>query len=186
MTTKRDAIIDSACHLIEVQGYHATGINQILEESGAPKGSLYYYFPEGKEGLASEAIERSSRLIESRIREVIAHGVDPAEGIRSFFVLLSERIEASDFRHGGPLTSVAVEAASTNERLRSACRNAYARWQEAFADRLREQYDDERAASLAALIVSALEGAIILSRSERNVAPLLAAGRELERLIRSG
>lgn len=186
MTTKRDAIIETTCHLIEMQGYHATGINQILEESGAPKGSLYYYFPEGKEELASEAIERSSRVIEQRIREVIRGGVDPAEGIRTFFVTLSEHIDASGYRQGGPLTAIAVEAASTNERLRTACNDAYTLWQAAFAERLRDQFDDKRARSLASLIVAALEGAIILSRSERTVEPLLSAGHELERLIRAG
>jgi TetR/AcrR family transcriptional regulator, lmrAB and yxaGH operons repressor len=51
----RDQIIQTTCTLLESQGYHATGLNQILKESGAPKGSLYYYFPQGKEELAEEA-----------------------------------------------------------------------------------------------------------------------------------
>lgn len=56
MNTTRDQIIETTCELLEAYGYHATGLNQILTKSGTPKGSLYYYFPEGKEELTSETL----------------------------------------------------------------------------------------------------------------------------------
>ena len=182
--SKRDQIIETTCELMEMQGYHATGINQILDESGAPKGSLYSYFPEGKEGLAVEAIERSSRAISERIRGVMAESSDAASGVQAFFERLAGLVEASDYRHGGPITAIALEAASTNERLREACRDAYRRWQNAFGEKLRQELGDAQAQMLAAMVVSTLEGAIILSRSERSVKPLRDGGEALARLIR--
>ena len=56
MTNTRDQIIQTTSNLIENQGYHATGLNEIVKESGAPKGSIYYYFPDGKEGITAEAV----------------------------------------------------------------------------------------------------------------------------------
>ena len=53
MANTREIIIETTCDLMENQGYHATGLNEIVKVSGAPKGSLYYYFPEGKESLAA-------------------------------------------------------------------------------------------------------------------------------------
>jgi AcrR family transcriptional regulator len=63
MTSARDQIISKTCELFENQGYHATGINQIVKESGAPKGSIYYYFPDGKEEIALEAVIRSGQIM---------------------------------------------------------------------------------------------------------------------------
>ncbi|MCU0502772.1 MAG: TetR/AcrR family transcriptional regulator, partial [Anaerolineae bacterium] len=72
MNTTRDQIIATTAALLERQGYYATGLSQIIHESGAPKGSLYYYFPAGKEELTAEAIERSSRLLASHTRAELA------------------------------------------------------------------------------------------------------------------
>ena len=56
MSSAREEILQATTALLEKQGSHATGLNEIIRESGAPKGSLYYYFPEGKDQLVSEAV----------------------------------------------------------------------------------------------------------------------------------
>ncbi len=184
MTTKRDQIIDSTCELIERQGYAGTGLNEILEHSGAPKGSLYYYFPEGKDELVEEAIIRTNRAIAQRFEEGLAAYDDPAEGVAAFMRTLAHYVQASGFRGGGPITAVALEAASTNERLNAACADAYTNWQGIVVIRLVSSgVDPIRARRLAAIVISAIEGAIILSRTERNVGPLLDAATELEILL---
>lgn len=187
MSTKREQIIETTCQLIEMQGYHATGLNQILAQSGAPKGSLYYYFPDGKEELAVAAIERTSRDIERNIQQVMTAVPDPIAAINQFILGLAAAVEASGFRAGGPVTAMALEAASTNERLRLACRDAYRLWQDAFAARLRDGgLGAERAESLSALILASLEGAIILSRSQQDVRPLRQVAAEIDILLRPG
>jgi TetR/AcrR family transcriptional repressor of lmrAB and yxaGH operons len=184
MVSKRDQIIDTTCRLLELQGYYATGLNQIIQESGAPKGSLYHYFPEGKEALAAEAIARSSAGITANIERTLAAQEDPAAAVVGFIRELAGHVAASGFQQGGPITAVALEAASTSEPLRLACRDAYRAWQGLFAERLRPSYGAARSERLAALIIAAIEGGIILSRSEQDVRPLLAVADEVEQLLR--
>ncbi len=184
MSSKRDQIIETTCQLMEIQGYHATGLNQILAESGAPKGSLYYYFPDGKDGLVEEAIAQTSKIIVERLQAGMAAYTNPAEAIPAFLRNLAHYVQASGFQSGGPITAVALEAASTNERLNAACLAAYQAWQAVIEQKLLAAgYEPVRARRLASVVIALIEGAIILSRSERNVAPLLDAATELERLL---
>ena len=183
VTSKRDDILDATCALLELQGYHATGLNEIIRHSGAPKGSLYYYFPEGKEELAAEAIERSAQAVVANIERTLATQGDAAAAVAGFIRVLAGHVAASNYRQGGPLTAVALEAASTNERLRLACRDAYRALQEPFAARLRPGYG-ERAGALAVVVIAAIEGSIILSRSEMSEQPLLDVADAIETLLR--
>ena len=182
--TTRDTIVDATCELLEAQGYHATGLSKILETSGAPKGSLYYYFPEGKEELAEEAVARAGALTADRIRSGLAGRAQPAHAVRTFVLRIAEAVEASGFNAGGPLQSVALETATTSPRLNAACQAAYQRLQQAFADRLAQGgYAPARAAALAAFITAAIEGGILLSRTFHTGDPLRQVARELGRLL---
>ncbi len=186
MSSTREEILKTTCRLLDMQGYHGTGLNQIIKESGTPKGSLYYHFPEGKEGLAAEAVQRAGSAVEERIRESMAQVEDPAQAVKSFILTLAHFVRASDFQTGGPITTVALEAATTSERLNTACRDVYANWQAAFEEKLHSSgFDAERAERLATLILAALEGAIILSRTRRTTTPLEYAAEELACLIRT-
>jgi TetR/AcrR family transcriptional repressor of lmrAB and yxaGH operons len=184
MTSKREQIIETTSQLMETQGYHATGLNQIVAESGAPKGSLYYYFPDGKDGLVEEAIVRTREKIEGRLQEGLDAYDHPSEALPAFLRNLAHHVQASGFQAGGPITAVALEAASTNERLNTACRAAYHSWQTVIRQSLLAAgYEPVRAQRLGTVVIALIEGAIILSRSERNVGPLLDAATELEYLL---
>jgi len=177
MTTTRDQIIDTTSDLMESQGYHATGLNQIVAESGAPKGSLYHYFPGGKEEMAAEAIDRTGRQLEERIRANLPPGVAPAEALRDFAHTIAFHIEASGYRAGGPLTAVAMETATNSNRLNRACRDAFERVITAFAERLvTEGTPAERARGLSVFVTAAFEGGIILSRTYHSGDPLRQVG----------
>jgi TetR/AcrR family transcriptional repressor of lmrAB and yxaGH operons len=184
MTAKREQIIQTTCQLIEMQGYHATGLNQILAESGAPKGSLYHYFPDGKDGLIAEAINHTSERIVGRLQESMDAYDNPAEAIPAFARALAYHVQASGFQAGGPITAVALEAASTNERLNAACNQAYQSWQAVIERKLLAgDFPADRAKRLAAVTIALIEGAIILSRSAQDTTPLLDAAAELEFLL---
>ena len=184
MSDTRDKLIDTTAELLERQGYHATGLNQILKESGAPRGSLYYHFPEGKEELAAEAVrdrgQRTHRNVERRLSEVD----DPVEAIHRFVLSLVEYVEESNHMGGAPFANVTLEAASTSERLRTTCRAAYGGIRELFERKLSSSgYPDDRARSLATLVTGAIDGAIILSRADGTSEPLRQTADELKVLL---
>lgn len=185
MTTTRDQIIATTCDLLELQGYHATGLNQILKESGTPKGSLYYYFPGGKEELAIEAIRHVGQIVLQRIRANLAQATDAAQVIGAFIYQIARNVELSGFRAGGPITTIAMETAATNPTLRQVCQQIYADWQQAFADKLiASGMSEERAGRLAALMIAAIEGGVILCRTNQSRVPLEQVAVELEALVR--
>jgi TetR/AcrR family transcriptional regulator, lmrAB and yxaGH operons repressor len=184
MASTREQIIHKTCELLESQGYHATGLNQIVAESGTPKGSLYYYFPDGKEGLTEEAIDYTGRIVDERIRYNLAEVADPGEAIERFLNTIADHVEASGFRLGGPITMVAMETVVSSERLSAACGRAYQQWQHAFAGKLvGSGMAEEEAERIALLVVSSIEGAVILSRTHRSTAPLREVGALLRRII---
>ena len=180
MSSTRDQIIETTCELLEAQGYHGTGLNQILTESHAPKGSLYYHFPQGKEELVAEAIERTGALTAGRIRAGLAISDDAAEALRLFVRNIAEQVERSGFRAGGPLTMVAMETVNTSGRLNQTCRAAYTLLQEAFKEKLLAcGYGEARATQLAVFINATIEGGIILSRTYHSGDPLRQVADEL-------
>lgn len=181
----KDQVIDTTSALLEAQGYHATGLNQIIQESGSPKGSLYYYFPEGKEELTAAAISRSGEQLARRIEQGLAAHEHPAEAVRHLTDTIASYVESSGFQAGGPLTMVAVETANTSERINQACRQAFFQMQQPFRRKLEDGgLPPERAEELAEFITSVIEGATILSRTFHSGDPLRKAGRQLFDLIK--
>ena len=180
MSSTRQQFITTTCELLEEQGYHATGLNQIVTESGAPKGSLYYYFPQGKEELASEAIAQTGQMVAARIAENLSDEDDVARAVRRFVRRIADSVEASGYRSGGPLMTVAMETATTSVRLNHACRDAYNLLQEAFAARFeRAGFGAQRAEELATFVTTTIEGGIVLSRTYHTGAPLRRIAEEL-------
>ena len=180
----RELIIEATCELLEAQGYHATGLNQIVAESRAPKGSLYHYFPDGKEELAAAAIERTGLELAGRVEAALALDDDPAAAVSYLAAAIADAVEQSGFRAGGPLTTVAMETATSSPRINLACREAYDRLQAAFAAKLAAGgHEPKRASELATFITAAIEGGIILSRTYHSGDPLRCVGRELAALL---
>lgn len=117
MSNTREQILQTTCDLLEKQGYYGTGLNEIVKESGAPKGSLYYYFPDGKEQITAEAVLQSGRVTSERIRTGLAIGSDASKSIPDFILLIAENVERSGFAAGSPLTAVAMETATQSKRI---------------------------------------------------------------------
>ncbi len=184
MVSTREQIIETTCDLLELQGYHATGLNQIIKESGTPKGSLYYHFPGGKEELAVEAVNQVGQLVLQRIRENLAQTDVCAESIRTFIRNIALNVERSGFRAGGPITTIAMETASTHPTLREECQRIYDGWQAAFADKLQAGgIEKQRSRRMAALIIAAIEGGVILCRTSQSRIPLEQIADEIHQLV---
>lgn len=178
-------MLETAAELLHRQGYTATGLSQILEESGTPKGSLYFHFPGGKEELMSLALERASASLTDLLGQVLAtapSGEQALDAITAYFV---HQLESSQFTKGCPIATVALEQAATSEALQRVCSATYALWQAAIAARLeRDGHTPERAGELAGFFLSAIEGALLLCRAHRSTDPLRRAAIELRRTLK--
>jgi TetR/AcrR family transcriptional repressor of lmrAB and yxaGH operons len=184
MGSSREQLIETTCELLETQGYHATGLNQIIATSKTPKGSLYYYFPEGKEELGIAAITLAGERIAQNVRKNLGSSDDPAEAFFQCILTIAYHVEASNFQAGGPLTTVALETVSSSVGLNNACRLAYQRIQEVFAEKLGEGgFSQARAAQLATFINATLEGGIMLSRTNHSGEPLKIIAETTKQLL---
>lgn len=187
MSNVRQQILLAACALLEKQGYPATGLNEIVKESGTPKGSLYYYFPEGKEQIVSEAVRYSGQILVERMRGELAKYEKPIQALYEYILHLAGKVEEKNFTAGNPLTIVAVEAAGSSERISQACREVYAQIEAVLQEKLLCcGLSGPEAARQARLTLAGLEGGIILSRVYRSADPLRAlAGHLKDSLTRS-
>lgn len=184
MSNARQQILSATSMLLEKQGFHGTGLNEIIKESGSPKGSLYYYFPEGKEQIAAEAILESGKTTAGRIRAGLAESRLPSKAVYDFIIKIAENVELSGFGAGGPLTAVAMETASGSGRINSACREAYGMIEAAFGDKLMESgVPAARANELAQFITASVEGGIILSRTFHSADPLRLVADQMKKLL---
>jgi TetR/AcrR family transcriptional repressor of lmrAB and yxaGH operons len=173
MPSTRDLIIQAACTLLEKQGYPATSLDEIVKESGAPKGSLYYYFPDGKEQIVSEAVLYAGKILIERMRGELARYDNPMQALYEYIMRLAGKVEEKHFTAGNPLTIVAVEAAGASERISQACREVYAQIEAVLQEKLLCcGLSDSEAAERARLTLASLEGGIILSRVHRTANPL--------------
>ncbi|MBP7096892.1 MAG: TetR/AcrR family transcriptional regulator [Spirochaetia bacterium] len=187
----RERVVETAIRLFEERGYHATGIAELVKESGAPRGSVYFHFPGGKEQIAVEAVTRSGGRLAALVRENLKGegpdgSLDCAGALVAFLERVAIQVERSGFRSGGPLLIVASETASGGGLIGDACRKAY----EGLASAFREALEDcgcaaEAASSLALTILAAVEGAIVLSRSFRSADPLRRVAADLGVLLRA-
>jgi TetR/AcrR family transcriptional repressor of lmrAB and yxaGH operons len=185
-TTARTDAIATAARLFHQQGYHGTGLAQVLAESGAPKGSFYFHFPGGKAQLAVEAVQASSAVVEALITKAAERGDDPADVIRRFGRAVARWLERSNFEEGCAVATLAAEASATSPELREACKTAYASWRRLFAEALRRRgIGSVDARELATLIVAAIEGATLIARTEHRADAMRTVTAALEAQVRA-
>ena len=180
----RARIIAATSELLEAQGYHATGLNQILHQSATPKGSLYHHFPGGKEALAAEAVEAAGQAITNDLDAIVGSGADFGTALSLLTSFFSERLQTSDFQKGCPMATVALEIAATSDLVQNACRNAYRAWQTRIEHLLiASGCSPTRAPAMALFALSAVEGALLLCHAERSTRPLEQVVEELRLLV---
>lgn len=177
-------MVVSAALLVREQGARATSIDDVLQHSGAPRGSVYHHFPGGREELLRAATEYAGRFVEAALERGV--GADPLAALDAFLAAYRGALVEHDFRPGCPVAAVAIEAPAPGEGtdLLDAAARAFAGWEA----RLTAQYvgagvDPARARDLATTVLASVEGALILCRARRDVAPLDVVHRQLRTLI---
>ncbi|MFF0552784.1 TetR/AcrR family transcriptional regulator [Streptomyces sp. NPDC004311] len=182
----RERLVRTASRLMQHGGYENTPVKQLVREAEATLGSLYHFFPGGKQELAVAAIHYGDEEFAALLRTGLAARQDPAEALEAVTALLAEALEASDWRDGCPVTATALETVGRLPDLQAACALAFAHWQQLVAAKLLDSgYPEEEAHDLAITVVNTLEGAEMTSQVTQSRTPLLVAGRHLARLVAS-
>jgi TetR/AcrR family transcriptional repressor of lmrAB and yxaGH operons len=165
----RKTIVDTAAKLLRKQGYAATGLNQIVDESGAPKGSLYFHFPGGKDDLVAEALVHAADAWRAQLFGAIANEPDLAKSLRIVGDILAKELDSSGFTHGCPLATVTLETAATSSALHAVVSERYRSLEDNIAARIEVAgIPAPQARALSLLFLSSLEGALVLARAHRD------------------
>jgi TetR/AcrR family transcriptional repressor of lmrAB and yxaGH operons len=181
--SSRDAFIATTARLLRRQGYASTGLNEIVARSGAPKGSLYFHFPGGKEQLALAAMRRAGEQLRDAIAAILASSDDLGEALARLLDALAGSLEGSGYRDGCPIATVTLEAASDSEPVRDTAAAQFDSWLAALEQRLlNDGYTAAAARQRALLVLSSIEGALLLARATRDLAPIIAVREELRKL----
>jgi len=180
----RQPIINAAVTLFRRQGFARTGLNDVVDASGAPKGSLYHYFPEGKSSIAVAAVEEAGRRVAATVAKLAEECGSTGELLRAHARLLAGWMQSSGFRNGCPITTVLLELAPRERAISEAGRKAYAARLSILREKLMaDGFARPRAEALAVLCTSALQGSLIQARVERSGRPIEITAAELARLI---
>lgn len=180
----RVRLLDAAEDMLREVGMAGTGIKDVVARSGAPIGSLYHYFPNGKAQLVGESL----RIHADKSRRLMAHFFDgkrtAAGALRSLFNTAADGFERAGAGKGCALGAVALDLMPQDEALREICRSTFDDWAAIIAPRL--PFSNQRARrAFAVTIVAALEGAFVLARAARSGDPFRDAGESLAAMMPS-
>ncbi len=189
MRSPRERMVVSAALLIRERGAHATAISDVLEHSGAPRGSAYHYFPGGRTQLLCEAVDYAGE----HVAAIITGAQGSLELLDTLIDTYRQQLLGTDFRAGCPIVAVSVEAGNERGGARDRDRMApvieraaaiFDRWSDLIAQRfIADGIPRDRADELAVLATTALEGAIVLARVRRDLTPLDVVHRQLRELL---
>jgi len=180
----RERLVRAGERLFRTQGYAATGLKALTAAAEAPWGSLYHFFPEGKAQLGAAVIAHAGAIYDAGWKQAFARFADPAEAVERLFLHEVKILARSDYRDGCPIASVTLDSGSSDETLRQACAEAFALWLGSLCDGfMAAGAPREAAEDLAGFVLSALEGAIVLSRAAKDPAPLRQAGRFVREVV---
>jgi AcrR family transcriptional regulator len=181
----KERIVQHSAELFRRQGFAGTGVKQIVAEASAPFGSLYHFFPGGKEQLGEETIRWSGAIYGRLIDAFFKPGDDPVAATRNFFGAAAITLRESDYADACPIATVALEVSSTNEPMRQACADVFNGWIDGASERLVQcGIPRKRSRALAFSMVASLEGAFVLARALRSTEPVEVAGASVTAEVR--
>jgi AcrR family transcriptional regulator len=184
-TTTKERILERSAELFRRKGYTGTGVKEIVAEASAPFGSLYHFFPGGKEQLGEEVIRWSGAIYGQLIDAFFTPAQDPVSATRNFFAGAAQTLRETDYADACPIATVALEVSSTSEPMREACAEVFNEWVMLATERLVScGLPRARSRALAISMLASLEGAFVLGRALRSTEPLEIAGAAASAAVR--
>ncbi len=174
----------SAAELMRERGAAGVTIDGVLTRSKAPRGSVYYHFPGGRNQILAEALSYAGDVITARIENGIAAG---AYDLMDKFVEFWEHVLVdSDFTAGCPVVAAATASTDDEPQLTAVAGKIFGQWHDAMARAFEgDGFDRDNARSLATMCIASLEGAVVLCRATRSAAPLREVAGHVEFLIKA-
>ena len=174
----------TAAEVLREKGAAGVTIDEVLARSGAPRGSVYHHFPDGRSQLLTEALQHAGDSITALIDDAAAAG--GLSLVRQFVEYWEGTLAESDFTAGCPVVAAAIGSADDDPALTAIAGDIFNRWRDALARAfVADGFDDADAGSLAVTCIASLEGAVVLCRSTRTADPLREVARQVEFLIKS-
>jgi TetR/AcrR family transcriptional repressor of nem operon len=172
----KEQILEVATRLMAVQGYHRTALDDVLRESGAGKGNFYHYF-RSKEDLGYAILDRLLAHFEARTLIPILGSPDraPLDQVEAFLDQILATQRARNCVGGCPLGNLAAELADAHEGFRQRLARGFERWRECLGAALERARavgalaGDVDPEGLARFLVAGLEGAILLTKVEKDI-----------------
>jgi TetR/AcrR family transcriptional repressor of lmrAB and yxaGH operons len=176
----KEKTLSAAVKLFSQRGYHGTALQDILEAGGAPRGSLYFHFPKGKEQIGEAAVQLGT----DGVRQFITDAAQTSGNIQAFLVKLARgmaaNLERSGYREGCPVATTALETAAQSDVLGRAARTAFQTWEQEIKRALISfGMKASQADRTATAVLSQLEGALLLARTYRSLEPMRRAEKAL-------
>ncbi len=166
----RDAMVRAAAELLSESGLSGASFSCVIERSGAPRGSIYHHFPDGKDQLAAEAITLVGARVQRLLDTMPAESVDQV--IRAFIAAWRDLLVRSKHTAGCAIAAVANERLA-NPALAKEASRVFEAWEQSLRRKLVEAgADAPRAKDFANLVLASLEGALVLCRAHASTAPL--------------
>jgi TetR/AcrR family transcriptional regulator, lmrAB and yxaGH operons repressor len=181
VSTKTKMLI-SAADVLRERGAAGLTIDEVLHRSGAPRGSVYHHFPEGRNQILSEALRYAGDALTERIEAAAGHGGMVL--LNRFVEFWEQTLRDTDFTAGCPVVAAAVGSAAEERQLTATAGDIFRGWHEAltrtFVD---EGFPESDASSLATTTIAAIEGAVVLCRATRTTEPLRQVAEQIEFLV---
>lgn len=177
----KQRILQTAAELVQAQGYHATGLNQIIEASETPRGSLYFHFPGGKEEIVATAAVEAGAQWRAELSEMIAAASSGEEALGIVVDELAQRLVDSGWRMGNPVATLALEMSPYSDLIQEVCSQSYREWQDLIVE-IMKRFDlgsPELRSDMAMFVLSTIEGALVVARTHRSTRPLRVAKQAL-------
>jgi TetR/AcrR family transcriptional repressor of lmrAB and yxaGH operons len=183
ISSTREQMLAAAVELFRARGYEGVGVAELLEKSRAPRGSLYFHFPGGKEQIGAEVIARVGREVTARFRELGRSKVDLEKFVELVFKTTAKESKERCYQATCPMAAMAAELSHDNPTLSAAVRDAFADWEREISEAARARGMSAKNADIfASALVTAMEGAFIVSKAQGSSAAHINASRSIRAL----
>jgi TetR/AcrR family transcriptional repressor of lmrAB and yxaGH operons len=174
-------LLDATIDLMRRGGLSGTGVNEIVAASGAPKGSVYHFFPDGKRQIAAEALARYAERVHAAMDDALARARGPRAKVHALFALLERRLVDAEYGASCAVGAVTLDLDESLARVRPAAAEAFADWRALFAAHFPIR-DRRRREAFAGLLLTAIQGGYVRGRAERSAEAFREAARWLGEL----